>query len=282
MANKTVRTRTRARNSKLNADPSNNTVMQVRNGNVHAATVAFDTVFAPLGGTAYINYVSPSDGFRFPRLAYSALTYAKYRWRKFVIRFVSTAATTASGNVIISAFYDRDDALSWQNGYSGDIPAAARQLASNAESCSGPLYGSSHNSGIHLICDTRRIHQRVPWFLAGPVGFSSSSAVFNQNSPMHIAVAVTGNSVTGEVGKIWIDYEIEFDSPVVPAPLASVEFLNNYLQSFSPSQPPSDTVPVGQLVDKLTNWLAAGLRLETQTDDDSCQNGQIAVEAGSD
>lgn len=180
------------------------------------------------GGWHDLHWMSPTDGTRFPRLALVAASYAQYRWRKCKVTYVSTVPTTAAGTLSLSLFYDRQDGLDWYT--IADEGLASRTLVANGRSVTGPVGGQGETTGLSVSADVSLVHNRVPWLLAGAIPSGSTEpSTFNQVSPLHFGVSVYG--IAGTVGKIIVEYEIEFIIPYAPPISTVIALAKNHMES---------------------------------------------------
>nr|UJQ92765.1 MAG: hypothetical protein [Narnaviridae sp.] len=160
--------------------------------------------------------LNPVDSNVFPWLSAIADRYNYYRWRKLRILYTSLAPTTLPGDFTVGVFYDREDLDEWFTG-SDQI----RDLTQTVGSSQGPVWGStitchpdgSHTAEIEVIVDVDRAHMRTKWLIVG--GSLSSTSLDNQAVGVFLGTVSSPNATSASysIGRVWIDYEIEFMHP---------------------------------------------------------------------
>jgi hypothetical protein len=168
----------------------------------------FDGVSANIAFSCTAYAINPGNQSLFPWLATQATGWERYRFRRLRVQYVPRCATTSSGTVVLAFDYDAADdppanearACSYYGALSGavwqdlDMPGSISALAGgvtskyvNAGALPTGLDIKTYNAGNLFICTT-----------------DSVSDAF-------------------ACGKLWVDYEVEFQTPhTIPVPWASV------------------------------------------------------------
>lgn len=167
------------------------------------------------GGNTYLGIsFNPAEAAVFPWLAPIARSYSMYRWKKFIVSYVPTAATTVSGSVELASFYEYRDFNAWftspgnlstQAQYSFGPPYAGGAISSDQGSRPG-------NDFFGIKYDVVNAHRKVPWFNVQKA--PSGTAEINQSIALFLASTAYGGSATANgVGSLFYSYEIELIEP---------------------------------------------------------------------
>lgn len=140
-----------------------------------------------------------------------ATNYTYFRFKKLAFRFISTSPSTRDGYFDMAIANDTDDAALWMVG------STYNNLDQFQHFTSGPIWGQDSGStskpGITLVVDCSRLHARVPWYRVDTNG--PTSAELAQNTAGSLLTAAF-SSATGAVGRVFVDYTLEFLDPVSP------------------------------------------------------------------
>jgi len=150
--------------------------------------------------------LNPTDANYFPWLKGIANNYAKYRWHKLQVRYVSTSPTTQTGEVRMGALYDHQELVQWNLLTSTPASTAIVNMSSNIV-C--PAYGTTTAGGLGIAWDTAQIHARVPWLLTTGNG-TITEATDNQRVGAYLAAMFFFQFANSSYGHLMVDYDVEF------------------------------------------------------------------------
>lgn len=141
-----------------------------------------------------------------PWLAGVAANFSKWRMRKVGVKFSSSVGTTTSGFIGAGFGYDMAEA-----------PAASLAQASAFDQFKGgPLWGSWDQE---IIMDTGRFSR--DWYPY--IGLTAFKALTGQDqnvySPGYLATyaGISSLAALGDVGIMWVDYEVDLTDPISAA-----------------------------------------------------------------
>jgi len=185
-------------------------VQQAYNGNIrvqHSEQLLTVSNAGTLGWAKNHFGLNPTDSNYFPWLKSIANNYAKYRWHKLQVRFVSTSPTTQTGEVRFGALYDHQELAQWVI-----IPtfvAQANAIVSMNSNVVCPAYGTTTAGGLGIAWDTNQIHSRVPWLLTTGNG-TITEATDNQRVGAYLANLNFFQFANSSYGHLMVDYDVEF------------------------------------------------------------------------
>lgn len=163
--------------------------------------------------------LNPADPGVFAWLSGIARRYALYRWKKLRVLYQSSCPSTTGGAVTLGLMYEREDL----NGWIGTLGLSSTALSQCGSASVGPSWGSTMtttnqgSTSTNMVeVDVARAHQRVPWHTID--GTTNGTGTDNQACAAFLGyntspVGGAGSSVIN-VGRIWLDYEIELLHPV--------------------------------------------------------------------
>jgi hypothetical protein len=141
--------------------------------------------------------INPGDSTTFPWLSLMASNYDRWEPVRISISYEPFTATTTSGTV--SAFIDYDP--------NDEAPTNKAALLNSMGAKRAPIWGNFNvDMARSEIMQDKHLFTRVPARLAytGNLRLSDAGTVF---------VAVTDSTFVGDVGEIWVDYEIILHVP---------------------------------------------------------------------
>jgi len=156
----------------------------------------------------------------FPWLSTIAQNYESYRFKKLRAYFVSVCATSTVGEVILTPEYDVNDS-----------PPTTEQAVSNtAGSVAGPVW-MSHS----LLFNTNSLNSLGPRKFVRGGNVAGDLKTYDSGL---LYVSVVNGAVTANIGKIWLEYEVEFfdpqtqaQTPVAPASTSVFKAVTGFSQS---------------------------------------------------
>lgn len=163
-------------------------------GSEYVADYTAGSVSNVFSGLSY--EINPGLAATFPRLSVEASVWEQYRVYALRVRVVPTVATSTNGSLILSPDYDSNDRNQ----------VTEREALNAADSVQGNIW-------MEVACelDVAAIHasgprkyirsSNVPW---GKIDYDAAR--------VHVASTTTTANLL--VGKVWIDYDIEFFKPV--------------------------------------------------------------------
>jgi hypothetical protein len=127
-----------------------------------------------------------------------AQNYESYKFKKLRFRFIPACSTDNAGTVYTSVDFDATDPL----------PSTERQMASyQGTKFSPPWRAQTYD------CLAANLHKRTTFFVrSGPITSNENVGLFDTGN--FIIATVGCDAVT--VGKLWVDYEVEFSTPDFP------------------------------------------------------------------
>jgi len=151
---------------------------------VGSATLSQFTYFA----------VNPGLAGNFPWLAGVATKYEQYTIHALSYDFITSTSTGVTGEVMMVPIYDSKDL----------IPVVETTIMGNEGATAGPVW---QNLRVHF--------DKKSMMGLGPRKFVRSTAVAGDSKTFDVgALAVfTNNGTTAAIGKLWVNYDIEFFSP---------------------------------------------------------------------
>jgi hypothetical protein len=162
--------------------------------------------------------VNPGLAGVFPWLSVQAGQWQFYRFHRLSFRYLPRCSATASGSVILSPEYNRMDAP----------PSSETMAANTADAVEGVCWQE-------LV-----LHANVQsMFSLGPRKLVRAGAVMGDLQlfdAMAFTVATIGMADTTGVGKLWVDYDVEFYSPQTSTEDSTVRYPVNLLVAKATSQ----------------------------------------------
>ncbi|APG77274.1 putative capsid protein [Wenzhou narna-like virus 5] len=183
-----------------------------------------------VGGTFHINPGLPEC---FPYLSDIAKKFQQYRFKSLTFEFVTSTATTTTGNVILSPEYNPKE-----------LPPATEQQATNT-------YGA-----VESVCwrNSKVSFSPSGMFPLGPRKMIRSCLVpsdLQAYDAGQLFVCVTGQTGNPLIGKLWVSYDVDLYIPQ-----------NSLVQDYSPSSAAMFTI----VSTALTSGVATLLTLTTVYD----------------
>jgi len=212
-----------------------------------------DLIVGTVGFAAETFCVNPGCKATFPWLARMALGYEQYTFRKLAFDFVSRLSTSTSGSVAISTDYDAGDqppssmteALNRQNTVESAVWRTIRSVLSPQ---------SMNAFKQHFVRD-----QAVP-------GDIKTYDVAN------VTYCTDGLQAAGNLGKIFVEYEVELSSPIYEAvvPKCTTQSLLPFTllttDLVANSVVYADVTPYDQDPDDIVNFICNPLKLTANVD----------------
>lgn len=162
--------------------------------------------------------LNPGLAVTFPWLAPQAQSWDQYRVHRCALEYVPTAPTSTAGEIFLSPNYDSSD----------PVPTTEAQAANNAGAVSDSCW-----QRIRLNLDVKAMMGLGPRKFVRPCNVAGDIKTFDVGT-----VAVCSNNMTGAtaVGKLYIDYDIEFFLPNSdPSPVTSPTSLSFYKKAANQS-----------------------------------------------
>jgi hypothetical protein len=177
------------RNKKPNMKSANNNFC-VRHREL-VTTVASSTPFAVVSF-----HINPGNASLFPWLSKQATSWEQYRVKSMALHYIPRCSTQTAGTVLLAPDYD-----------ASDPEPASEQTAS---SYLGAVEDAAWKE-IHLKLDPKAMHSMGPrkFVRGGPVG----GDIKTFDAGVLYLCTVGFDSGAGDVGKLWVEYEVEFSVP---------------------------------------------------------------------
>jgi len=127
-----------------------------------------------------------------------AMNYESYQFKKLKFRYLTACSTDNPGSVYISVDFDPTD----------PVPTTERQLANYQDTrfCA-PWRAETYN------CSASNLKKRSSYYVrGGPISTGENISLFDTG---YLIIATVGCPLI-TVGKLWVDYEVEFSTPDFP------------------------------------------------------------------
>lgn len=132
----------------------------------------------------------------FAWLSSLATNYESYKFRRLTFRYVTACATTQTGFIYLAMEYDPTD----------PVPTSEQQLATYDGCTFGSAWTNHTNSSSKL-----NLSKRSSYFVrAGTLATGVDLGLYDIG---YLIIATVGNGGTPALGKLWVDYEVEFTTP---------------------------------------------------------------------
>lgn len=147
------------------------------------------------------NNINPGLLAMFPWLNNMATNYESYRFRMLNFRYSPACSTATNGYVYLTTEFDPSD----------PVPEYENQLAAY----DGCVFGSVWSPHIYK-CAQKNLHKRSSYFVrSGSLANTSDLPLYDTG---YLVVATTGGPDANIIGKLWVDYEVEFSTPQLGSP----------------------------------------------------------------
>jgi len=151
--------------------------------------------------------INPGNSALFPWLSQQASGWERYRFKRLVIRYVPRCSTATSGSVLISPDYDAAD----------PVPTTEVQAASYADAKEGAPW-----QDITIVMSESSLAGGVSnkYVKVGALGSNLDVKTYDAGRLSIVTIDCASNGAP--LGKLWVEYEIEFYTPhTIPIPWAS-------------------------------------------------------------
>jgi len=157
-------------------------------------------------GTITVSHYGLNPGLSgtFPRLSQEASVWEQYAFRKLAFSYVPACPTSTPGSIILSPEYDANDFLA-------DNEAG---LTNTQDAREGMPW-----SPFAIMLDSKSMHPMGPrkYIRSGSV-----AADLKTYDVGRLSVGRLANGTTGTIGKLWVEYDVEFYVPQTDSPTAPV------------------------------------------------------------
>lgn len=205
---KTKRNKREAKNNTTFAPTAYATVKDFKHGSKTArskrvtGTELVGTVAGSVG-FAYSAYdLNPGVAGTFPRLSIEASVWEQYSFRKLRFMYVAACASTSSGSVLLSPDYDASDT---------EFSQTEASLANTEDAREGMPWSS-----FNVDLNPGAMHALGPRKYIRGVSMAGDPKTFDVGI---LHVGTVGQAGTTTIGKLWVEYDVEFYVPSIPAPL---------------------------------------------------------------
>lgn len=168
-----------------------------RNGNHHIAhTELIQTV---TGTDAFSNAtipINPGLNASFPWLSAIAPNYESYKFKKLVFRFVNSIGSQTPGTIYMVPEFDVHDA-----------PPTSEQQISSYEGCSEGSVWTRHTYN----CAKHNLSKRSSYLVRTGLAPANTDLSLYDVGFLNMATVDCGSTL--KIGKVWVDYEIELQTP---------------------------------------------------------------------
>jgi hypothetical protein len=217
-----------------------------------------DVLTDALNQFAYDAYIgNPGDTTTFPWLNSIARRFESYRFVKHVMQYVGFAGTSTTGELTLAIDYDAQDETGSQT---------KATLLNTGNSVSGPLWDSfdhvSSRADLQRLGPYRYVNDQDEDELASPTVERTSSY-----GNLFVATSPTSLPAGTATGEIWIEYEVEFLTPV----------LNNGYSVLSPAETSKITPAIAGTTNDLLLFFEAAVNPAIGTDKPYAYVGQQSL-----
>jgi len=138
----------------------------------------------------------------FPWLSTQANGWEQYRFRKLCYRYLTRSTSNVAGSIMMIPEYDAAD----------PVPPN-EQIASTYD---GTVEASSWVSDLCLVLDPAKMCPMGPWHFvrAGPLAANLDIKTYDAGQ----VFIVSNDGTTAAIGKLWVEYEVEFRMPQLLSP----------------------------------------------------------------
>jgi hypothetical protein len=147
---------------------------------------------------------NPGSKVTFPWLSVMAPLYECYRFRKLKFTVVTRLPTTTTGDLVMSPDYDAAD---------GEIAITEQFIFNNMGSTDSPIWEKMHTLVLSPQAMNRLYKSHV---CMSDARFASTAQDFKTVDAAQIFICTDHLGSTGVIGKLLVDYEVEFFNPQAP------------------------------------------------------------------
>lgn len=141
--------------------------------------------------------INPGLSETFPWLSGIATNYTEYKFKRLVFRYITRSPTTKQGSVLFSPLYDPLD----------PAPPSEQAASSIRGTVEGPVWNELVLVADHLLSDAYKRY----FIRQGPV-----AADLKTYDPLALVLFTNDCVDASPIGKLWVEYEIDFFEPTSP------------------------------------------------------------------